>query len=260
MRGIGVAVITSTSGSAGGSGLALVGLLHQAEALHHAEAMLLVDDHQPKLVELDRLLDERVRADHQLCVALRDVVARLLLAARFLRAGQQHDAIARALQDAPRRQVMLRCKNLRGRHQRDLVAVLDGDDRSLEGDDGFAGADIALQQATHGRGFHHVIGNFFQHALLRRRGMKRQNAFQRCANSVGDGEGDAGLRAHFRRFNSSPSSRKNSSSKIRRMCAGVRAACKRTRLSPTSGQCACDKRHAAIDHPHAWKSPRRRSG
>ena len=43
----------------------------------------------------------------------------------------------------------------------------------------------------------------------------------------------------LRRFNSSPSSRKNNSSKIRRMCAGVRAACRFVRLSPTSGQCAC---------------------
>ncbi len=80
-----------------------VGLLHQAKALHHAEAMLLVDDDQAELVELDCLLNERMRADHQLRVALRDVMTRLLLAARLLRAGEQHDAIAGGFENAPRR-------------------------------------------------------------------------------------------------------------------------------------------------------------
>ncbi len=174
-----------------------VGLLHQAEALHHAEAMLLVDDDQAELVELDRLLDERVRADHQLCVALRDVMSRLLLAARLLRSGEQYDAIAGGFENAARRKIMLRRENFRGRHQRDLVAVLDGDDRCFERDNGFARADIALQQTAHGRGLGHVGGNFFQHALLRRRGMKRQDALHGGAHAVVDLERDAGLRAHL---------------------------------------------------------------
>ena len=37
----------------------------QRRALRHAEAMLLVDHHQPEPVESDLLLHERVRADHQ---------------------------------------------------------------------------------------------------------------------------------------------------------------------------------------------------
>ena len=138
--------------------------------------MLLVDDHQSELVELDSLLNECVRADHQLRVALRDVMTRQLLAAGFLRSGEQHDAIAGGFENAARRKIMLCRQNFRRRHQRDLVAVLDGDDRCLERDDGFAGADIALQQAAHGRCLGHVGGNFFQHAFLRRGGMKRQNA------------------------------------------------------------------------------------
>ncbi len=159
--------------------------------------MLLVDDDQAELVELHRLLNERVRANHQLRVALRDVVARLLLAARLLRAGEQNDAIAGGFQNAARRQVMLRGQNFRGRHERDLVAVLDGDDRSLEGDNGFAGADVALQQAAHGRGLGHVAGNLLEHALLRSRGMKRQNALDGGAHDIVDLEGDAGLGAHL---------------------------------------------------------------
>ena len=38
-------------------------LLHQAEPLQHAEAMLLVDDGEAQVLELHVLLDQRVRAD-----------------------------------------------------------------------------------------------------------------------------------------------------------------------------------------------------
>ena len=148
--------------------------------------MLLVDDHQAELVEFNRLLNERVRADHQLRVALRDVVARLLLAADFLRAGEQNDAIAGGFEDVARRKIMLRGKNLGRRHQRDLVAVLYRDDSGLQRDDGLAGADIALQQAAHGRGLGHVVGNLLQHALLRGGGMKRQDALDGGAHAIVD--------------------------------------------------------------------------
>ena len=48
---------------------------------------------------------------------------------------------------------MLRGEDLRGRHQRGLVAVFDGHEHGLQGDDGLAGADVALQQAAHGLGW-----------------------------------------------------------------------------------------------------------
>ena len=92
---------------------------------------------------------------------------------------------------------MLRRENLGRRHQRDLVAVFHGDDRGLQRDDGLARADIALQQAPHRNRFGHVRGDFLQHALLRGRGMKRQDALHRGAHPVVDLEGDAGLRAHL---------------------------------------------------------------
>ena len=92
---------------------------------------------------------------------------------------------------------MLRGENLRRRHERDLVAVLDGDDRGLEGDDGLAGTDVALQQAAHGSGPGHVGCDLFQHALLRASGMKGQDALNRSAHAVVDLEGDASLGAHL---------------------------------------------------------------
>ena len=47
-------------------------LLHQVEALQHAEAVLLIDDGEAQLVELHVLFEQRVRADHHLRQALGD--------------------------------------------------------------------------------------------------------------------------------------------------------------------------------------------
>ena len=54
-------------------------LLHQLEPLHHTEAVLLVDDHQAQLLELDILLEQRVRADHHLHQPFRDQLLDLRL-------------------------------------------------------------------------------------------------------------------------------------------------------------------------------------
>ena len=73
MRGIGVAVITSTSGSSP---------LPRSAALLDAEAMLLVDHRDAELRECDALGDERVRADDDVDLTRRESVgdARALLA------------------------------------------------------------------------------------------------------------------------------------------------------------------------------------
>ena len=74
VRGIGVAVITSTSG--------VHALLHQPQPLQHAEAMLLVDDGEAQLLELDVLLEQRVRADDDVHQALGQQFLELHLLAR----------------------------------------------------------------------------------------------------------------------------------------------------------------------------------
>src|SRR5664279_2186650 len=178
-------------------GLGFVRLLHQAEALQYAEAMLFVHDHQPQLVELDRLLNECVGADHQLRVALRDVMACLLFSAGLLRAGKQHNAVAGGLENAAGGEVMLRRQNFGGRHQGGLVAVLHRDDSSFQRNNGLARADVSLQQAPHGNGLGHIVGNLFQHALLRRRRMEGQNSLHRIAYAAANLESDPRLSAHL---------------------------------------------------------------
>ena len=65
VRGIGVAVMTSTSG--------LHAFLPQRRALQHAETMLLVDDDEPELLERHGLFSQRVRADDEVHGAAREL-------------------------------------------------------------------------------------------------------------------------------------------------------------------------------------------
>ena len=125
---------------------------------------------------------------------------------------------------------MLRRQNLRRRHQRHLVAVLDRNDRGFQRHDRLARTDVALQQAPHRHRLCHVLGDFFQHTLLCSRGMKRQNPFHRARTRSLISNAHSGLCAHLRRFSSSPSSRKKNSSKIsRNVCRSARF------LQPRSG-------------------------
>ena len=64
-------------------------LLAQQQALMHAEAMLLVDDHQPEPLELDAFLEQRVRADRDLGSARCEVGERARARRRVALAGEQ---------------------------------------------------------------------------------------------------------------------------------------------------------------------------
>ena len=54
-------------------------LFEQLQTLHHAEAMLLVDDRQAQLAELDVRLEQRVRADRDVRQAFGDQLLQLRL-------------------------------------------------------------------------------------------------------------------------------------------------------------------------------------
>ena len=91
VRGIGVAVRVSTSTSRA--------QLLQLLLLPHAEAMLLVDDHQAEVPELDVLLDELVRADGDVDGAVGQPGDRggdLLRAAEARELGELHRPRARS--------------------------------------------------------------------------------------------------------------------------------------------------------------------
>src|SRR5208283_3694823 len=168
------------------------GFVHQALALEDAEAVLFVNGDKSEAVKFDVLLDEGVRADDELGFAGTDALARGAFFGGFKAADEQFHGVATGSEDAPSRKEMLDGENFRGGHERGLAAVFDGDDRSLERNDGFAAADIALQKAIHGHGLFEVRGNFGKDALLGVGRLERKDAFQGFAdfifaNAKGDG-------------------------------------------------------------------------
>src|SRR5437899_3266416 len=89
---------------------------------------------------------------------------------------------------------MLLSQNLSRSHQRDLVPVLDRDNRRFEAYNRLARSHIALQQTPHGIRLLHISGNLSQHPLLGSRRMKWQDFLDRRTNAPIQTERDSSLR------------------------------------------------------------------
>ena len=164
MRGIGVAVITSTSGTTSAFGLRL-----EQRALLDAEAVLLVDHREAELGELGVAVEQRVRADEDVDLVAREALRDAAALGRGRAVGEQLDAhrpVAeqRALgadrepfEHLHRAEVVLLGEHLGRRHERTLVAALHRDEQRGERDHGLARADVALQQPVHRRRAGHVV-------------------------------------------------------------------------------------------------------
>ena len=158
------------------------GFVHEALALKDAEAVLLVNGDEAEARELDLVFDEGVGADDELGFAGADAFERGLLFGELEAADEQLDFVAAGSEDAPRGKKMLHGENFRGRHQRGLSAVFDGDDGGLQSDDGFAAADVALEEAVHGRGLFKVGDDFREDAFLRGGGLEGEDALNGFAD------------------------------------------------------------------------------
>ena len=165
--------------------------------MHYSEAMLFVHNDEAELGELHCFLDQRVRANHQLCIALRNMASRCPLAIFFQRTGEENHAVSLRFEQLARGEIVLGCKDLCGRHKSGLKAILHCDHRGFEGDESLARADVALQQAAHGNGRLHVSGDFAQYFFLRCRWTEREKAFDRVAYPFIQLEADAGAAAEI---------------------------------------------------------------
>ena len=111
----------------------------RAPPLLDAEAMLLVDDRDRELLELDPLLDQRVRTDHD----LRSFDVRLD------RPGQQRDLDAELLAQRFDGEKVLLSEGFRGCHERTTPSRLDRSQEGVERHDGLARAHVALEEPLH---------------------------------------------------------------------------------------------------------------
>ena len=160
------------------------GFVHEALALEDTEAVLLVNGHEAEAGEGDVVFDEGVGADDELRFAGADAIEDGGFFRGFQAADEQLDAIACFGEDAAGGKKMLDSENFRRRHEGGLRAVLDGDDGSLQRDDGFAAADVALEETIHRGDLFEVGGDFGENALLRGGGLEWQDALEGFADGV----------------------------------------------------------------------------
>jgi hypothetical protein len=150
----------------------------QGKALVHAEAVLLVDDGKPELVEVHLVLEQRVGADGERGGARGNRLQRLFPFLFLLAARQPGHLDLQRPQPRAELAVVLLGEDLGGRHDRGLVAALDRLQRGERGHDGLAAADVALQQPLHRVRAREVGADLGEHAGLGARELERQRGEQ----------------------------------------------------------------------------------
>src|SRR6266852_4868610 len=167
------------------------GFVHEALALEDAEAVLLVNGDEAEAGEFDVVFDEGVGADDELRFAGANALEDGGFLRSFQTADEELDAIACFGEDAARGKKMLDGKNFRGGHESGLRAVFDGDDGGLQRDDGFAAANVALEETIHRGRLFEVGGDFPEDALLCSSGLEGEDALEGFADGVfAEAEGD----------------------------------------------------------------------
>ena len=124
--------------------------------------------------------------DNQVRRAPLDVGAEGVLLQLRRAPGQQVDTESRLRQEPRDVAVVLVGEDLGRRHERHLQAVLHGDNRREQGNDGLAGADVALQQPVHRLRAQHVVDDFLDRLALPRRQLERQDLRRAGADAVVD--------------------------------------------------------------------------
>ncbi len=141
----------------------------QGRALHHPEAVLLVDHHQPERGVREPLLKERVGADDQPFRAVGDPLPCIPAGRRRLRRGQQAGWPAGRPEEALEGPRVLLGQQLGWDHDRRLQPGLESHRQGQGRDRGLPGADVSLQQAAHRRAAAEVGGDLGRHPQLRSR-------------------------------------------------------------------------------------------
>ena len=105
------------------------------------------------------------------------------------------DDVAGLLEQVLEVEIVLAGEDFGGREHRRLIAVLDRDHRGFGGHQRLAAAHVALQQAAHRMRRLHIISDLLQHSLLRAGGFERQHGLDLLAHAIVQLERDAGLDA-----------------------------------------------------------------
>ena len=125
-------------------GLPLHALIAQGQPLTYAKTMLFIDDHQPQPGELYCLLKQRMGTDDELRCARLDLRLGGDLVLFFQAAGEPGDVQSERLEPLGDLTKMLLSEDFGRRHERCLIAAVDGLGGRQCSNNCFAAADIAL--------------------------------------------------------------------------------------------------------------------
>ena len=192
-RDVHMAVLGEAEGAGDGRGrhhedVGLGAFRAELHPLRHAEAVLFVDDGEAEIVELHPLLEDGVGADQDLDIAPGQrrefrVALRALVAAR-----QDLHHHPGGFGEGLKAFEVLAGKDFRGGHEDPLPVVLDRRQEGEEGDEGFSGPHVALEETVHPVGGGHVGVDVAGRKLLRARGPVRE----RCEDLVAEPAGARG--------------------------------------------------------------------
>ena len=132
----------------------------------HAEALLLIDDHQPEPLEADAFRQDGVGADDDVDRAVRHPFARRLRLGGGDEAGEATDPQGETFEPADEIVEMLAREQCRRTHDRDLQPRHRRDERAAQRDLGFAEADIADDQPVHRLARRQILQHFADRAVL----------------------------------------------------------------------------------------------
>ena len=146
--------------------------------LAHAEAVLLVDDHEPEPLEPDAAVQQLVGADDDVDGAGRETAYDLCLRVAGAETRELLDPHRPVREPVAERLMMLLGEQRGGDEHRDLLPGLHGDERGAHRDFGLAEADVAAHQAVHRRRPAHVVDHLPDRVRLIRRFLEREGGFE----------------------------------------------------------------------------------
>ena len=152
-----------------------VNALFERRSLFDAEAMLLVRHDEAERGEGDRLLNQGMRADHDIDIVRLDRLVRCLALLLRQSSCQEQQPHGQILQQFAELVEMLTRQDFRRCHECSLKAVFYRLDERQEGESRLARADVALHETAHRQGKLHVLPNVAPRLFLVLRQPKRQN-------------------------------------------------------------------------------------
>ena len=164
----------------------------KASALADAEAVLFVDDGDAKFGEADAVLDECLGADDELDGAIGDA------GGEFAATGGGETAEEQAAVDAAGGEELvdgfpvLGGEHFGGGHENGLSAGGDGSEHGVDGDGGFASADVGLQEPVHGLVQSQVVSDFVGGLVLSGGEAEVEEAADAGVDLSSDGDGGSG--------------------------------------------------------------------